>query len=138
MRVNIPFVKSNKLLFHKHYSDAGHDLESVEDVVVPAKEFAPMIHTGVRVSIPTGYFGLVKERSSMAAKGIFVMGGVIDSGYTGEILVNLANVSGYDYVIKAGDRIAQLIILPCSAVFELGDVEEDTERGVRGFGSTGR
>lgn len=133
----VPVVKSNKLLFHKHKSDAGWDLESVEDVVVEAKGFAPMIHTGVRVEIPEGYFGLVKERSSMAAKGILVMGGVIDSGYRGEIMVNLGNISGYDYEIKAGDRIAQLIILPCSAVMIKGELSE-SERGEKGFGSTGR
>ncbi len=133
----VPVVKSNKLLFHKHKSDAGWDLESVEDVIVPAQEFTPMIHTGVRVAIPEGYFGLIKERSSMAAKGIFVMGGVIDSGYRGEIMVNLGNISGYDYEIKAGDRIAQLIILPCSAVM-VKDELLDSERGEKGFGSTGR
>ena len=133
----VPVVKSNKILFHKHESDAGFDLESIEDVVIPAKEFAPMIHTGVHVEIPFGYFGLVKERSGMASKGIFVMGGVIDSGYRGEIMVNLANMSGYDYVIKSGDRIAQLIILPCSAVMTVGELSE-SDRGENGFGSTGR
>ncbi len=132
-----PEVKTNKMLFHKHYTDAGWDLESVEDVIVPANEFTPMIHTGVKVAIPEGYFGLIKERSSMAAKGIFVMGGVIDSGYRGEIMVNLANISGYDYEVKSGDRIAQLIILPCSAVMVKGELP-DSNRGENGFGSTGR
>ena len=132
-----PEVKTNKMLFHKHFTDAGWDLESVEDVIVPAQEFTPMIHTGVKVAIPEGYFGLIKERSSMAAKGIFVMGGVIDSGYRGEIMVNLANISGYDYEIKSGDRIAQLIILPCSAVMVKGELP-DSNRGEDGFGSTGR
>jgi len=133
----IPKVISNVLLFHKHYNDAGFDLESKEDVVIEAKDFVPMIHTGVHVEIPDGYFGLVKERSSMASKGIFVMGGVIDAGYRGEIMVNLANISGYDYVVKAGDRIAQLIILPCAAVLEKGILSE-SERGDQGFGSTGK
>jgi dUTP pyrophosphatase len=137
--IEVPYVVSNKLLFHKHKSDAGFDLESIEDVIVPAKDFTPMIHTGVHVSIPQGFFGLVKERSGMAAKGISVLGGVIDSGYTGEIMVNLQNMSGYDYVIKSGDRIAQLIIIPCSAVMIEGNPEEiKSERGENGFGSTGR
>ncbi len=132
-----PEVKTNKMLFHKHFTDAGWDLESVEDVIVPAQEFTPMIHTGVKVAIPEGYFGLIKERSSMAAKGIFVMGGVIDSGYHGEVLINLANIGGYDYEIRSGDRIAQLIILPCSAVM-VKDELPNSERGEDGFGSTGR
>ncbi len=133
----MPIVQTTKMLYHKYESDAGWDLESAEDVVVEAKGFASMIKTGVRVAIPDGYFGLIKERSSMAAKGIFVMGGVIDSGYRGEIMVNLGNIGGYDYEIKSGDRIAQLIILPCSAVMVKGELP-DSERGEDGFGSTGR
>ena len=136
--LKVPIVQSTKMLYHKYESDAGWDLESVEDVIVPAQEFTPMIHTGVRVAIPDGYFGLIKERSSMAAKGIFVMGGVIDSGYRGEIMVNLANIGGYDYEIKSGDRIAQLIILPCSAVMVQDNWLPVSERDENGFGSTGR
>lgn len=132
-----PHVKSDKPLFHKYNSDAGWDVESFEDVVVEAKGFAQKIHTNVAVDIPFGYFGLLKERSSMAAEGIFVMGGVIDSGYHGEILVNLANMSGYDYKIKTYDRIAQLIILPCQAVMITGKLS-DSDRGDKGFGSTGK
>ena len=133
----VPIVQTTKMLYHKYESDAGWDLESVEDVVIEANGVAPMIKTGVRVAIPDGYFGLIKERSSMAAKGIFVMGGVIDSGYRGEIMVNLANISGYDYTIKKGERIAQLIILPCSAVMVKGELP-DSNRGENGFGSTGK
>ena len=132
-------VVTNKPLRHVHENDAGFDIESIEDVIVSAKDFTPKIHTGVHVDIPAGYFGLVKERSGMASKGIFVMGGVIDSGYHGEIMVNLANMSGKDYKIRTGDRIAQLIIIPCSAYMQQGNPEKIfSERGADGFGSSGR
>ena len=131
-------VQSTKKLYHKHSTDAGWDLESIEDIVIPAQEFVSMIHTGVRVAIQDGYFGLIKERSSMAAKGIFVMGGVIDSGYRGEIMINLGNIGGYDYMIKSGDRIAQIIFIPCASELTLEDELSESDRGSGGFGSTGR
>ena len=135
--MNIPKVISNTLLYKGYNADAGFDLESTENVVIDAKDFAPMIHTNAHLDIPTGYFGLVKERSGMSSKGIFVIGGVIDSGYHGEIMVNLANMSGYEYKIQDGDRIAQLIIIPCSAVMVKGEMP-DSDRGTDGFGSTGK
>ena len=132
-------VVTNKLLKHAHKNDAGFDIESAENVIVEAKNFAQKIHTDVHVDIPAGYFGLVKERSGMASNGILVMGGVIDSGYHGEIMVNLANMSGEDYKINAGDRMAQLIIIPCAAYMVKGDPDAVlSERGANGFGSTGR
>ncbi len=137
--LKFPIVIANKLLAHKHEDDAGWDIEAIEDVVLEPKEVTPMIHTGLKVHIPKGYFGLVKERSSLAAKGIFVLGGVIDSGYHGEIMVNLGNLGGYSHVVKSGDRIAQLIILPCKAVVTVGKPDDyESERGEKGFGSTGR
>ncbi len=131
-------LRTNKILFHSHSTDAGFDLESAEDVVVPAKEFAQKIHTDVYVEIPEGFFGLVKERSGMASKGIFVMGGVIDAGYRGEIMINLGNMSGYDYVIKIGDRIAQIIMIPCTLMMETAPSLSPSIRGKKGFGSTGK
>ncbi len=132
-------VITNKLLRHAHENDAGFDIESAEDVIVVAKEFTQKIHTNLYVDIPAGYFGLVKERSGMASNGIFVMGGVIDSGYHGEIMINLANMSVEDYKINAGDRIAQLIVIPCAAYIVQGEPEKvSSERGVNGFGSSGK
>lgn len=132
-------VITNKPLRHAHENDAGFDIESAEDVILAAKEFTQKIHTNLHVDIPAGYFGLVKERSGMASKGIFVMGGVIDSGYHGEIMINLANMSVKDYKINAGDRIAQLIIIPCAAYMVQGEPEKVlSERGANGFGSSGK
>ena len=134
---HMPLVMTTKKLFKKYDNDAGFDIESVENRIVLAQNYVSMVHTDVKVDIPTGYFGLIKERSGMASKGIFVMGGVIDSGYRGEIMVNLANASGKDFEIRKGDRIAQIIILPCSAFMSVGTLRM-SERGTDGFGSTGR
>ena len=133
-----PEILSTKLLMRKHENDAGWDIESIEDIVVPAKGFTAQIYTGAHLEIPDGYFGLIKERSSMAGKGIFVIGGVIDAGYRGEVMINLANISGEDYLVKSGDRIAQLIFIPCASTVRLDEWLSVSERGEDGFGSTGR
>lgn len=99
-----------------------------------------MVPTGMRVSIPEGYVGLLVARSGLCRKGLIMANGVgiIDSGYTGEIYVPLYNTCSIDRTVFQGERIAQLVILPCELptfcrVDELGD----TERGEGGFGSTG-
>ena len=101
-----------------------------------------MIHTGVSVEIPHGYFGLCAPRSGIASKrGLANINapGIIDEGYRGEIMVPLHNYSDMVQVVEHGERICQLIIVPyCSC--ECVQVEElsDSERGEGGFGSTGR
>lgn len=66
--------------------------------------------------------------------------GLIDEGYAGEIVVKLYNHGGYDYLVKAGDKITQLVILPCvyASVQIVDDLEQNSERGSNGFGSSGR
>ena len=120
--------------------DAGLDLSTCERVeLLPGERtVAP---TGLAVAIPEGYAGFVQPRSGLAARnGITVVNspGLIDSGYRGEIRIVLLNTDRErTFVAEAGDRIAQLVVLP---VPELGvrEVEElpATERGVRGFGSS--
>jgi dUTP pyrophosphatase len=124
--------------------DLGFDVYALEDTQLPAH--VPIrVRTGIAVHFekpeaPQEKFGLlVRDRSSMASKGIVVSGGVIDAGYRGELLILLTSYSG-SFSIKAGDKIAQLIPLP---VFTGGGVVEATElsssaRGQGGFGSTGQ
>ncbi|UYL87444.1 deoxyuridine triphosphatase [Arthrobacter phage Pureglobe5] len=120
-------------------SDAGYDLCAVESYVIDAgqREF---FRTGIAVAIPEGHVGYIKPRSGLAAKyGIDVLGGVIDSGYRGEVGVILLNTdSHHSYAVTAGDRIAQLVIQPVVSVAfrEVLDLTP-SERGVGGFGSTG-
>lgn len=97
-----------------------------------------MISCGFALEIPHGYFGSVRERSGLASTGIRLGGGVIDSGYRGEVKVILTNLSSSVYTFFHGDKIAQIIIQPCERA-ELVEVEElgESERGDAGFGSTG-
>jgi dUTP pyrophosphatase len=121
-----------------HPSDAGADLKSTEQLeIYPGEQ--KLVDTGVAVKIPEGYGGFVFNRSSQGKKGISIPHsvGVIDSDYRGNIKVILKNISEDVYKIEVGDRIAQLVVMPvllCGFV----DAWNDTERGARGFGSTGK
>jgi dUTP pyrophosphatase len=120
--------------------DAGLDLSSCERVELAPGERA-LVPTGLAVAIPEGYAGLVQPRSGLAAKhGISIVNtpGLVDSGYRGELLVNLVNTDKRDaFVVEPGMRIAQLVIIevPELALVEVDQLPE-SERGVRGFGSS--
>lgn len=121
-----------------HNTDAGLDIYAKEGQVVPAKESA-IFDTGVHIEIPEGYAGFLKSKSGLNVRYGITSEGVIDCGYTGSIRVKLYNNSGYDYTVKAGDKISQLVILPIvTPELELVEELEETERGTGGFGSTGR
>jgi dUTP diphosphatase len=120
--------------------DAGLDLAACERVELRPGERA-LVPTGLAVAIPDGYAGFVQPRSGLAAKhGITIVNtpGLVDSGYRGELLVNLLNTDPSEpFTIEPGMRIAQLVVIRVPGV-ELVEVEElpDSERGVRGFGSS--
>ena len=124
-----------------HSTDAGLDLHSLQSATIPPGG-RELISTGVRVSIPPGYVGLVCPRSGLAHRaGLTVLNapGIIDAGYTGEIKVNLHNTDCMAQRVDAGDRIAQLVIAPIpDAHLVQVDTLESTERGSNGHGSTGR
>ncbi|MDO8240885.1 MAG: dUTP diphosphatase [Candidatus Moranbacteria bacterium] len=118
--------------------DAGMDIFSLENL-----ELHPMeritCRTGIAMQIPNGYVGLIWDKSGIAVNGgIKVLGGVIDSGYRGEVKVGLINLSQEIYNIKKGDKIAQMLIqkVENSDIIEVVELDE-TERGASGFGSTG-
>jgi dUTP pyrophosphatase len=124
---------------------AGYDLYANEDAVVPseygvANQNWNPIKTGISISIPKGHYGRIAPRSGLAVKyGINVLAGVVDSDYRGELGVVLHNSHPIsDFMVRKGDRIAQLIIERCyDAEFVEFDKLEETERGQGGFGSTG-
>lgn len=120
-----------------HLADAGLDLRTPYDFVIKAGHSAT-IDTGCHFGLPQGYYGKIEGKSGLNVKyGIVTLGGVIDQGYTGSVVVKLYNF-GEDYEFKAGDKIAQLIIQPCVMPhIEIVDSLEETERGNNGFGSTG-
>lgn len=118
---------------------AGADLRADESVWLSPGEWR-LIHTGVAAAIPEGHVGDVRSRSGLGSVGIVVGQGVgtIDADYRGEILVNLYNRTRMPYQVKAGRRIAQLVIQPVARA-EITVVQElpPTERGAGGHGSTG-
>jgi dUTP pyrophosphatase len=120
--------------------DAGLDLSTCEPLELSPGERA-LAKTGLAVAIPEGYAGFVQPRSGLAARdGIAVVNspGLIDSGYRGEIQVVLLNTDRQrTFVAGPGERIAQLVVLavPQVALHEV-DALPDSERGVRGFGSS--
>ncbi len=126
---------------YAHPGDAGADLVAAESVRLEPGQRA-LIGTGVRIALPDGYAAFVVPRSGLAARhGITIVNapGTVDAGYRGEIKVSLLNTdssAGYD--VSAGDRIAQLIIMPViQARFLPVDELPDSVRGDGGFGSTG-
>ena len=121
-----------------YVNSAGYDLYSDESFnILPWSRAA--ISTGIRMSIPKGYYGEICPRSGLAVKnGILAFNGTIDSGYLGIVYVLLFNLSNQEYFVKKGDRIAQIIFKKFENVsFSFGELTFDTDRGVKGFGSSG-
>ena len=142
MRMRVKKLHPDAVLPHYAHGpqeDAGMDLRSVEHVVL-APGVAQGIPTGIAIELPGGYEAQVRPRSGMALKhSITVNFGTIDPGYRGEIRVVMFNLSGADYVIEKGDRIAQLVVARYEPVeWEEGDALGDSQRGEGGFGSSGR
>lgn len=143
-----------------HDTDAGLDLYSRSTVIIPPfgthsiewdeNEVCKAIHrkpnsasfdTGVHITLPPGHFGKIESKSGLNMKhSIVSCGGVIDEGYTGSIVVKLYNLGTEPYTVNAGDKIAQLVIMPCiyPDVEIVDEIEQGTERGDNGFGSTGK
>jgi dUTP pyrophosphatase len=141
--IELPFrrLRADAQLPTRAYEgDAGMDLTACERVELGPGQRA-IVPTGVAVAIPPGYAGYVQPRSGLAARhGISIVNapGLVDSGYRGEILVNLLNTDPREsFVVEPGMRIAQLVVLPVPPV-EPVEVDElpASERGERGHGSS--
>ena len=145
VKVNFKKLKENAHAptYGSEYA-AGADLYALTDgeTVKLAPGETKMIHTGIALEIPEGYAGLVYARSGIATKrGLAPANkvGVIDSDYRGEVMVSLHNHSNEEQEITDGERIAQLVIAPfLAAEFTECDELTNTQRGVGGFGSTGK
>lgn len=127
-------------------NDAGFDIYADEDIFLYPSQ-PTKIKTGIALQIPDGYVGILMDKSGVGAKGVKVFGGVIDSSYRGEIIVVLSlltkeerNSEGFPelYEIKKGQKICQLLILetPLFSIEESDNLNE-SDRGEKGFGSTG-
>ncbi len=120
---------------------AGADLYGLAATAI-APHSTVLIHTGIAVEIPEGYCGLIFARSGLATKrGLAPANkvGVIDADYRGEVMVALHNHTDEEKTVEAGERIAQLAIVPfLHAEYEEAEELSDTVRGAGGFGSTGK
>ncbi len=139
MALHIKKLSSNATIpkyIHPH--DAGMDLYSSETIVVNPGE-RKLISTGIAMAIPSGYVGLIWDKSGIATNhGLKTMAGVIDAGYRGEIKILIHNLSQQAYTVQVGTKIAQMLIQPVEQkqVIEVQELDE-TARGEDGFGSTG-
>lgn len=121
-----------------HSTDAGADLRSREDKIVPAHGSA-VFDTGVHIALPPNTYGAIEPKSGLNIKHNILSFGTIDEGYTGSIVVKLYNLGETDVHIEAGQKITQLVVRPVNYV-RLEQVAhlDETERGSAGFGSTGK
>lgn len=122
-----------------HAGDAGLDLTATQRVTIPSGGWE-LVPTGMRNLVPAKHVGLVCPRSGMAARhGVTVLNapGVIDAGYDGEVKVILINHGASRYVVEAGDKVAQLVVLGLPGMYEALQPVKDGARGGSGFGSTG-
>lgn len=128
-----------KLPSYAKEGDAGMDLYSSEETIVPVGAIVK-VHTGISVEIPNGYVGLFWDKSGLSMNhGIKVMGGVIDSGYRGEVLVGVTNLGEKDYVFEKHHKVTQMLIQPViSVLIEEAEELSEASRGEGGFGSTGK
>lgn len=142
-KIRIKKLNENaKIPVYSSEEAAGADLYALNgcDITIKPGE-TKLIHTQVSLHIPKGLVGLVYARSGLATKkGLAPANkvGVIDSDYRGEIMVPLHNHSNTDQMVGDGERIAQMIFMPyIQGAFEEVDTLDETERGDKGFGSTG-
>jgi dUTP pyrophosphatase len=122
----------------KHIGDVGYDLVLSRELCIAPDGFTDA-HTDLRIALPRNHWAMITGRSSsLRTHGILVLTGIIDQGYTGPLHIAVHNMRNKEFHLEAGSRIAQLIIHEIHT-FEWEEVEElpRTDRGDRGFGSTG-
>ena len=142
MKIKIKRLREDAFLpayAHGPSEDAGLDLQAVEQKTLPPG-VPQLVATGLAVELPPGYEVQIRPRSGLALKHAITLPNspaTIDPGYRGEIRVILLNLGKEDYIIRPGDRIAQMVI----ARYEVAEWEEgelrDSVRGTGGFGSSG-
>lgn len=137
--MNIKLINNGYMPTRAYETDAGLDLRTPEDFILPAGECVT-IDTGVCVELPPHTVGFLKSKSGLNVNHGIIGEGVIDESYRGSIRVKLYNMSDAAHYFEKGDKIIQLVILPVVIPDTLTQVKElsEGERGINGFGSTGR
>lgn len=129
-----------KLPTKAHDSDLGYDLYIHDGITLSANEFGAKLYTRIAIKLPEKFGAIIRDRSSLAKQGLFTSGGVIDNGYTGEIIVIINNTNDEKVYLEAGSKIAQMILIPFYQ-FEIIETTGElpaTPRGDKGFGSSGK
>ena len=140
MKIQVQLDKNAKMPTKGYKDDAAFDLYSNQlfTTIEPGK--SEVFKTGTHMNIPKGYCGLLISKSGMNVNHGIQSVGLIDSGYHGEIMVKLYNHSDKPYTVFRGDKISQILVLPIpiAELEKVDEFDEDTERGDKGFGSTGK
>lgn len=133
IKYKAPYILSKKA------GDIGYDVRATEDRILEPMETAT-ISTGVFLELDDGFYADLRGRSGNSSKGLICNLGLIDTSYRGEIKASITNLTGDDYEIKKGDRIGQLVFREESMVDleKVLEIDCNTDRGVKGFGSSGR
>lgn len=125
-----------------HFDDAGIDFRTPETFTLAPNGGAKVIDLKVAVQIPIGYFGKMESKSGLITqKGVTCAGGIVDSGFRGTIKVRMINNGDEPYTFEKGDKVVQMVLIPCG-LFDIEPKEEldlsDSGRNESGWGSTGR
>ena len=137
--VRVQVLEDGKLPLKAHKTDAGFDLYATEDVTIE-KNLITKHPLNIKLELPANTYGLITSKSGLGSKGVLVYSGIIDESYRGIPHVVCANLTHTNVVIKKGQKIAQLIIHPYSTSYVVEPVlciDENTDRGTGGFGSSG-
>lgn len=138
MKLKIVLDKNAIMPTRAHETDAGLDLYATKRAFIIAGG-SKVFDTGVHIELPAGTVGMIKSKSGLNVKHGLISEGVIDVGYTGSIRVKLYNLSTEPYIVRKGDKISQLVIMPIlTPELELVDELTPSDRGDNGFGSTGK
>ncbi len=139
MKLKIKKLHPNAIVpTRAHHDDAGVDVYAYEETIIPSHTTVK-VPTGISYEIPEGYCLFAWDKGSTGSKGLKTLGGVLDSGYRGELFIPIHNLNNEPYTFEHGHKVAQMVIQKV----ELWEVEEVTElsdsaRGDGGFGSTGK
>lgn len=140
MQLKIKKIHSDaKIPEYNSLDDAGMDLFSIEEYEIKPNQRI-QVSTGIAMEIPIGHVGLIWDKSGLSHNhGLKTLGGVIDSGYRGEIKIGIINLSDEIYLLEKGHKIAQMIIQE-KITPEILEVEnlDQSDRGEKGFGSSGK
>lgn len=139
-QIRVKLLDVNCKPYRAHETDSGLDLRArVDGAIALQPMWSATVPVGLAVELPAGYEGQIRPRSGLAKKGVIVAFGTVDNGYRGEIKATLINTSGGKIAIQPYERIAQLVIAPVMIPnIQYVDDLPVTDRGDKGYGSTGR